>query len=44
MKQKYDWLNQIQIKELRFNDKPLNPKLSCNQLGIQVESKIEIIE
>ena len=43
LKQKYDWINQIQIKELRFNGKPLNPKLSCNQLGIKDESKIEII-
>ncbi len=44
LKQKYHWMNDINIKNLVFNNKPINLNLSCNQLEIKNEDKIQIID
>ena len=44
LREKFDWLNEINIKGLSFNDKKINLNLSCNQAGIPNEASIDILE
>jgi hypothetical protein len=44
LREKYDWLNEINIKGLSFNGKKISLNLSCNQVGIPNEASIDILE
>ena len=44
LKEKYDWMNDINIKYLSFNGAEINLNLSCIQIGIPSDSKILIVE
>ena len=44
LREKYDWLNEINIKGLSFNGKKISLNLSCNQAGIPNEASIDILE
>ena len=44
LSEKYCWMSELKIKGLRFKNQNLNLNLSCYQLGITNESKIEIID